>query len=371
MSNEKLPKSQDEQTAQVPKIISVKMHSPPSTPWTNAAFNSGLSEAFAKLVTSGKITPDYSPYANLGFEALIEPQEKRADYDALKTKVEETVQQLTHEKLEGVKAKEELAHLKKLLIEIDQGRKAEEVRQKRVIEDLERRRELNYILSRVTPPAQEKIIADEVFRDQFMSTDPCPTYVISIDLRRSTELMLKARTPELFADFMTGLCLDLEEVIKANFGVVDKFTGDGMLAFFPDFFSGPDAGYYAIATAEAAHKAFRTRYREHRKSFTTVLNDVGMGIGLDYGDVRIVRVAGGLTVVGPAVVYACRMGNAPAGKTYLNQPAYEQISDAGGYSCFITETELEIKHEGGTLAYDLRLTNDKPFTPRTPLWLES
>jgi len=57
--------------------------------------------------------------------------------------------------------------------------------------------------------------------------------------------MLKARSPALFAGFMTQLCAALEVTIKEEYGVFDKFTGDGVLAFFPEFFSGKDAGYHA------------------------------------------------------------------------------------------------------------------------------
>jgi len=35
---------------------------------------------------------------------------------------------------------------------------------------------------------------------------------------------------------MTELCFDLETAIKDEFGVFDKFTGDGVLAFFPEIF---------------------------------------------------------------------------------------------------------------------------------------
>ena len=60
---------------------------------------------------------------------------------------------------------------------------------------------------------------------------------MSIDIRRSTELMLKARTTELFAEFMAGLCEQLQGLIRDKFGIVDKFTGDGLLVSFLEFFS--------------------------------------------------------------------------------------------------------------------------------------
>ncbi len=90
---------------------------------------------------------------------------------------------------------------------------------------------------------------------------------------------------------------------------------------FPEFFSGKDAGYYALAAADACHATFEKHYRAHRNSFRSVLKDVGLGIGVDYGECHLVLVAGNLTIVGSPVVYACRLGGAPAGLTLLNQPA--------------------------------------------------
>jgi class 3 adenylate cyclase len=138
---------------------------------------------------------------------------------------------------------------------------------------------------------------------------------MSIDIRRSTELMLKARSPEEFASFITTLSTELMKIVMESYGVFDKFTGDGVLAFFPEFYSGPEAASYAIATADKCHAAFARHYRTFRKSFTSVLTEIGLGIGIDYGSVHLVQLGRGLTVVGTAVVYACRLSGAPAGGT--------------------------------------------------------
>jgi class 3 adenylate cyclase len=180
--------------------------------------------------------------------------------------------------------------------------------------------------------------------------------------------MLKARSPKLFADFITTLCGDLEDIFKRNWAVVDKFTGDGILAFFPEFFSGPDAGFLALRAAKQANDAFSRRYREFRTSFTTILNDVGLGTGIDYGKVHQVRMAGALTIVGQPVVYACRMGGAPAGKILMNQPAFEVISSRYENLTMIDETLISIKAEGDLVAYAVRLLN-KDFTPESPGWI--
>jgi class 3 adenylate cyclase len=98
--------------------------------------------------------------------------------------------------------------------------------------------------------------------------------------------------------------------------------------------------------------------------------DVGLGIGIDFGPVRLVQVAGGLTVVGAPVVYACRLSAAPAGLTLLNQPAYDMVSENFGGLCFTTETTLDIKHEGRMLAYEVRTSGrGHGFVAAKPDWL--
>jgi class 3 adenylate cyclase len=151
---------------------------------------------------------------------------------------------------------------------------------------------------------------------------------------------------------------------------VDKFTGDGILSFFPEFFSGKDAGYYALSAADGCHSIFQKHYRAQRNSFRSVLKDIGLGIGVDYGECQLVQVAGSLTIVGSPVVYACRLGGAPAGKTLLNQPAYEVISERHGGLVLLDETSIEIKHEGVLVAYAATLSR-RDYKPVQPAWIDA
>ena len=150
-----------------------------------------------------------------------------------------------------------------------------------------KQRDLRHLLDRVCEPAQTVLLGQGPLLDRFESTSLEDAFVMSIDIRRSTELMLKAREPQLFADFITELCIQLGGIIVDNLGVFDKFTGDGILAFFPMFFSGEDAGYLAVKAAEECHAAFTHHYAANRKCFTTILKDTGLGIGIDYGKVRL------------------------------------------------------------------------------------
>ena len=228
-----------------------------------------------------------------------------------------------------------------------------------------------HILDKVSPRAHNALFSDRALRDQFLaSKSACAAFIMAIDIRRSGELMLNARSAELFAEFMAGLCEELKGLICDRFGIVDKFTGDGLLASFPEFFSGPDAGYRAISAAHEAHLLFTKRYKQHRSSFFTVLTEIGLGIGIDYGNIRFMRIAGDPTVVGAPVVNAARLSSAPVGKTVLNQQAHEKIASHYGAFCSTSEMELDIKHQGRVLVHEVKLKKSS-FVPSDPPWLYS
>lgn len=250
------------------------------------------------------------------------------------------------------------------------GHKESEAKLKSTLSELTKKQQLAFLLDRISPAAAEVLLDSEQLRNEFSGTEPRALFAMSVDIRRSTDLMLKARTPQAFAKFITNLCNDLMDVVRNSNGVVDKFTGDGILCFFPEFFSGKDAGYYALAAADACHTTFSKHYRAHRSSFTSVLKDVGLGIGVDYGQCHLVQVAGNLTIVGSPVVYACRLGGAPAGTTLLNQPAYEVVSERHGGRVLLEERSIEIKHEGTLIAYAASLSRSTA-TPQPPAWIDA
>lgn len=271
---------------------------------------------------------------------------------------------------EVARLREDIAQQARQLIDHE----ANSAKKDEIIKDLESKYEklqsaerLMHLRLRVESAAQELLYSSSDFEAQFQ-VKACDAYVMSIDIRRSTELMLKARDPELFAQFLVVLTQALREIVLKHHGIFDKFTGDGVLAFFPTFYSGADAGMWVLQAARQAHSAFATHYNNNRGCFSSVLLDVGLGIGIDFGDVRMVQFASEFTVVGRPVVYACRMAGAPAGKTLLNQPAYEQLQARYSSVCDLTPVEINLKHEGRTLAYEVRL-NDRPFVVEPPPWL--
>ncbi|MCA9037630.1 MAG: adenylate/guanylate cyclase domain-containing protein [Planctomycetaceae bacterium] len=237
------------------------------------------------------------------------------------------------------------------------------------ISELKSKESLRHLLDRVGDIARQTLLLkDGQLKALFDTNETCPAYVVSIDLRRSTELMLKARKPRMFAEFITSLADQLREVILTNYGVFDKFTGDGILAFFPEFFSGETAGLLAVEAAQKCHQLFSDHYARNRQCFTSVLMDTGLGIGVDYGDVSIVQMSGALTVVGAPVVYACRLGGAQAGQTLVNQPAYEELLSRSSEYIDFKESSILVKHEGAMLAYEVR-RNEKAIRIVDPEWM--
>ena len=241
------------------------------------------------------------------------------------------------------------------------------VRLNKQLESFKKKEMFNYLINRISTLAELKILNDNSFLNLFYSGSS-NAFVISIDIRRSTSLMLKAKSPELYAKFISKVATNLRKVILDNHGVFDKFTGDGILAFFPEFYSGNDAGVLCAKSAIECHKVFEEIYKDSRNCFNTISKDIGLGIGIDYGKISFQKIVKEFVIVGSPVVYACRMSSAKKGQTLLNQSAYEKLYDNHNFK--FDETEIEIKHDGVCLAYKLTLL-DELIQPQKPIWLQS
>jgi class 3 adenylate cyclase len=301
----------------------------------------------------------------LGFHDPSDPNQKAMVY----TQVEEEIRLKYETRL--TKLREKTKQYEQLVAglaeqHVDIGRRVDNILES--VRSLKKAEESEYIAKRISAEAGNGLACNEEALNLFRGATAQEAFVISIDLRGSTSLMLKAKTPKDFANFLDELCKTIEQVVKANHGVFDKFTGDGVLAFFPKFFSGEDAGYYVLKTAIQCHSEFQRIYKKYRVSFTSVPVNAGFGVGVDFGNVHFLSIADGLTVVGIPVVYACRLGGAAAGLTLLNQPAYDEIKKRGFYDFMLIEDELEFKGEGPMLAY--RVDGEPAIDPnvKPPGW---
>ena len=178
------------------------------------------------------------------------------------------------------------------------------------------------------------------------------------------------KNPASFTKFITELSIILTDIIRKNFGIFDKFTGDGVLCFFPDFYTGADALYYALKTAKECHTAFEIFYGKNRECFKCIIQETGLGIGIDCGEAHLSKIGFGYSAVGEPVVYACRLSSAPAGKTYLNQTAFEELKRLYYPHYEVHDAEINAKPNGPITVYEVVL-NCKAFSPQLPPWLPS
>ena len=160
---------------------------------------------------------------------------------------------------------DKIKNLQTEILQVKNNQKEKDTKIKELESELEKYRTLSQyqnLLTRVGALAKEELIVNEELRNNFSNNSVRPGAVISIDIRNSTELMLLAKSPVDFAQFITSLILVLEKIVKDNFGIFDKFTGDGLLAFFPDFFCGKDSLYFALQTAKLCQNAFSIEYEK-------------------------------------------------------------------------------------------------------------
>lgn len=235
------------------------------------------------------------------------------------------------------------------------------------LKELQMKERLKYIITRVNEDARQKLFDSEKFSSLFSERSECEAFVLSMDIRRSTELMLTAVSPELYAEFITSLTEKLSDCITDNFGIFEKFTGDGVIAFFPDFYSGEDALLFAVKTSVNSHRIFLEHLAGYTEYFSMNLDQTGLGIGVDTGIISLTTINGDLSIVGKPVVYACRYSAAPAGKTYFTGKAYGMAMEILGSGLRFSSVNINVKHEGDATAYEL-VSGGENLNVQKPDW---
>jgi len=303
------------------------------TPFSLETFNSLNNKSWFKDISMDwsnvPFSPNYSTYGQL--------------FGNIDNKnIEKLTNQLEEKTIEIKKLRDELQSKEKndeLLLKIQEAEKE----QRRIVE-------LKYLLARLHPMASNVLLEPEnEILSNFSKNELMEMTVMSIDIRKSTNLMLKAITPDAYAKFISGLTEGLRRIVIENYGVFDKFTGDGILAYFPLFYSGEDSILNCCIASQKCHIFFKEFYEESYDQFNVVL-DTGLGIGIDHGMVKIVTINREQTIVGSSVVYACRLSGAPATLTYLNRNAFSKIHK---YGINTKEIKMDIKDEGNVIVYIL------------------
>lgn len=171
------------------------------------------------------------------------------------------------------------------------------------------------LLRNHAPKDWEQLIGQSRVERLIDRGEPVEMIVLSADIRRSTRLMRETVDFKRFADIISGFVTSAARFIRWGNGWFDKFTGDGLLAYWiverPEAYrdhlqSALQASYHIISTFK------NDVMRDLKSNSHNFPAGVGLSLGLDSGPTYLVQVAGNLTVVGHPVVGAVRMCNAAA-----------------------------------------------------------
>jgi len=204
---------------------------------------------------------------------------------------------------------------------------------------------LSSALSRYFPSA----LADRIMREG--KTELTPAYkeltILFSDISGFTKWS-SDKSPEDVHNFLSDYLESMAEILFAHGGTVDKFMGDGILAFFGDPFDMPDHTERCLRAAIAMQKKVRL-LAEKWKPLVDI--DLKVRIGINAGKVIVGNLGNKTrieyTVIGAAVNLAQRMeSNAPVGGILVTADVREKVKDTFE---FTERRDVTVKGYGETI----------------------
>ncbi len=172
-----------------------------------------------------------------------------------------------------------------------------------------------------------RILADPS-RHMGLGGEACHVSVLFADVRGFTGFAEEhdART---VMETLNRILPRLVDAVLRNGGILDKFLGDGLLAFFEVGETRADAARRAIAAAREMQVEFSRLVDDPRDD---TLRRIGLGIGISSGEVIVGNVGSermmDYTVIGDSVNVASRLqGIAKAGEILITEGTYNLLRD--------------------------------------------
>jgi adenylate cyclase len=190
---------------------------------------------------------------------------------------------------------------------------------------------LQNALSRYFP----KALSERIMRER--KTELIPDYkdltILFSDISGFTRWSSE-KSPELVHSFLNEYLETMAGILFAHGGTVDKFMGDGILAFFGDPFEMPDHCERCLRSAIAMQKEIRS-LAEKWKPLADI--DLKVRVGINTGKVIVGNLGSKTrieyTVIGAAVNLAQRMeSNAPVGGILVTAEVWEKLKDKFEFS---------------------------------------
>ncbi len=168
------------------------------------------------------------------------------------------------------------------------------------------------------------------------------TIVVVGDIRKSQDLMTYSLSADYFRDRMIEFSQQSRTLIKKNFGIFDKFTGDGFLAYFNDYVCN-QAGQDFIACFLDFAREIMEFSSDHFSRWTKSIRKLpigssGLTLGADIGQIEYKEIEGHLLAIGDTIVWANRMCSAgKSNEVVLNNILYNLVRH------YYQETEFETR----------------------------
>lgn len=178
-------------------------------------------------------------------------------------------------------------------------------------------------------------LLDKVLEPSFLQQmSKSDTIVVVADIRRSQDLITYGLTPDFYRKQIFGLLDGVKRIFHDCYGVLDRFTGDGFIAYFNQYVceQGGNDYYKMLLTACERIQAFSGPYFDKwSKQIRKIPSEpIGLSLGIDSGKVDFMQIEGQIYAIGDACVWATRMCDAgKRGDVIFNNIPYHKIAPYG------------------------------------------
>lgn len=167
------------------------------------------------------------------------------------------------------------------------------------------------------------------------SASSSPTIAVVGDIRRSQEIMTYASTAADFTKRIIRFINRTRELIGEHYGIFDKFTGDGFIAYFnKKICEQLDKNYIDcfIDFIREELEFARVHFSEWQKNIRKLPDcAIGLSLGADIGKVNFNDVDDHFVAVGDTIVWASRMATAAeANEIVINNILSVKLSGIDG-----------------------------------------
>jgi len=150
--------------------------------------------------------------------------------------------------------------------------------------------------------------------------------VLFADIRGFTHFA-ESHSAKLVVEVLNGLFSELADAVFQHQGVLDKFMGDCLMAFFETCSSADNAAFRAAQTALEMQAAFALVQQESKHE---AVQGLGLGIGMNTGRAIVGNVGSkkimDYTVIGDVVNVAARLqGVAKGGEILMSKSTYFRV----------------------------------------------